>query len=102
VANIEDQFIADEISEMLKHHNAALERLKRFGEAYPYLVAPNILEMIEHNLKDNITLLYREFQGVQGEKEKKYDDKFVCKMCHEVFLSSLPDGICDKCRSKTA
>jgi hypothetical protein len=99
--NFEEQFIADDVSEILKHHNEALQRLQRFRETYPYLVAPNVLEMLEHNLKDNVALLYREFQGLQGDKEKRYDKKFVCQNCHEVFLSSLPDGICDKCRAKT-
>jgi hypothetical protein len=98
--DIEQQFIMNEFAEIIKYHNTSLERLKRFAEAYPYLIAPNVLELIEHNLKDNITLLYREFQGLQNQKDKKYQKKFVCNKCHQVFLSSLPDGICDKCRSK--
>ena len=98
--DFEQQFILNEFSEIIKLHNEALDRLKRYAEAYPYLIAPNLAELMEHNLKDNLTLLYRELQGLQNQKDKKYQKKFVCKKCHQVFLSSLPDGICDRCRSK--
>ena len=96
----EEMLIANEFSEIIRYHNTALERLKRFQEGYPYLIAPNVFSVLEYNLKENITVLYKEFQGLQNQKGKKYNKKHVCRKCHRVFFTSLPDGMCDECRGK--
>jgi len=98
----EEMLVTNEFSEIIRYHNRALERLKRFQEGYPYLIAPNVFSAVEFNLKENITVLYREFQGLQNQKEKKYDTKHTCRKCNQVFFTSLPDGLCDECRGKGA
>ena len=96
----EELFVLSEFSEIIKTHNSALERIKRFREAYPYLIAPNIFDTLQHNLKDNTTILFREMSGMKDQKKKKYDRKYVCKICKQVFMTKLPGGICDECRGK--
>lgn len=96
----EQMLVINEVSEILRAHNEALGRLNKFKEAYPYLVAPNLLETLEHNLKDNIAVLYREYQTLHNKEGKKYEKKYVCKRCKQVFFISLPQGLCDKCRAE--
>jgi hypothetical protein len=96
----DELFILNEFSEIIKYHNIALERIKRFEEAYPHLIAPNIYDLLQHNLKDNITILLREMSGMKDQKNKKYDKKHVCKICNKVHMTSLPRGVCDECRGK--
>jgi len=94
----EELLLTNEFSEIIRAHNQALDRIQRFREGYPYLAAPNMYEFLEHNLKENIGLLYRELQGLK--KEKKVDPRFVCQNCKAVFTVSLPGGLCDECRGK--
>ena len=96
----EELFVLNEFSEIVKYHNIALERIKRFQEAYPYLIAPNVFDTIQHNLKDNITILLREMSGMKDQKKKQYNKKHVCRVCHQVYMMNLPGGICDECRGK--
>ncbi|MCX6998760.1 MAG: hypothetical protein NT106_00435 [Candidatus Sumerlaeota bacterium] len=96
----DELFILNEFSEIIKYHNIALERIKRFEEAYPHLIAPNIYDLLQYNLKDNITMLLREMSGMKDQKNKQYDKKHVCKLCNNVYMVSLPGGICDECRGK--
>jgi len=98
----EELFVLNEFSEIIKYHNSSLERLKRFEEAYPYLIAPNVYDMLQHNLRDNITILFREMSGLKDQKNKQYDQKYVCKVCNKVYMLSLPNGLCDECRGKNA
>lgn len=96
----EELFVLNEFSEIIKYHNTTLERIKRFRDAYPYLIAPNVFDTLQHNLKENTTILFREMSGLKDQKNKKYDEKNVCKICHKVFMSKLPGGVCDECRGK--
>jgi len=96
----EELFVLNEFSEIIKCHNSALDRIKRFREGYPYLIAPNVFETIQHNLKDNITILFREMSGLKDQKNKQYKKTHVCKVCHRVYMMALPGGICDECRGK--
>jgi len=100
IMEYEELFILNEFSEIIKTHNSALDRIKRFQEAYPYLIAPNIFDMLQHNLKENTTMLFREMSGLKNQKEKKYDKKCVCKICKKVYMLSLPGGVCDECRGR--
>jgi|GEM_PF-532858 len=96
----EELFVLNEYSEIIKYHNNTLDRIKRFREAYPYLIAPNIFDTLQNNLRDNITILFREMSGMKDQKKKQYDKKFVCKLCHRIFMMSLPGGVCDECRGR--
>ncbi len=92
----------NELAEVLKLHRMAADRLKRFREAYPYLIAPNLLEMIEHNLRDNVAALTKEMGHLQSGRQTPGGNvsRYICKQCHAKFTVALPDGICDQCRSK--
>ena len=94
--------IINELSEIIKYHSNAVERLERFTETHPYIIAPNIFDLLKDHLRDNINILLREFNSLQksGKAKKKYEKKNICEICHSVFLMPLPDGICDECRSK--
>jgi hypothetical protein len=98
----ENLLIVNQLSEIIKHHTNAIERLERFCEEHPYLIAPNLFEMLRENLRDNQNLLLREFNSLQqsGREKKKYSKRYVCKQCHSVFSMRLPEGICDECRSR--
>lgn len=96
----EEIFVLNEFSEIIKQHNSALDKLKRFQEGYPYLIAPNIFDTLQHNLKENTQILFREMSGLHNQKDKKYDKKYVCKVCHQVYMMKLRGGICDECRGK--
>ncbi|KPL05412.1 hypothetical protein AMJ85_11860 [candidate division BRC1 bacterium SM23_51] len=92
----------NELAGILKLQQQAAGRLKRFREAYPYLVAPNLLEMLEENLRDNIAVLTKEMGQLQTGKRAPVGDpsRYVCKRCHAKFAVALPGGLCDECRSK--
>ncbi len=94
------QLRANEFSQIIKVHNDALERIQRFREAYPYLMAPNVFETLEHNVKENVQIMYRELQNIHRKEGPHYEKKYVCKRCHRVFMTSLQDGLCDECRAQ--
>ena len=94
----------NELAEIIKLHQQAAHGLSRFRSSYPYLVAPNILEMLEENLRDNIAVLTKEMGQLQSGKETPTGDpsRYVCKRCHQKFTVVLPGGLCDQCRAKEA
>ena len=102
ISDYEKRLLGNEFSEIIKMLNQALERLQRFREEYPYLIAPNVFETIEENLKENSHIMLRELQNMMRAEGPYYQKKYVCKNCHQVFLMSLPDGLCDECRSKNS
>ncbi|MGI8908498.1 MAG: hypothetical protein ACR2IE_18640 [Candidatus Sumerlaeaceae bacterium] len=91
---------AVELSEVIRLQNQALEKVREFRDARPYAIAPNLLRMIEENLKENIQMLYKELNQVNTPAAER--KRHVCRQCHHVFASSLPGGLCDECRSKPA
>jgi len=93
----------NELAEILKLQRHAADRLKRFRSAYPYLIAPNLLDMIESNLKENIAALTKEMGQLQsGRQIRAAADpaRYTCRQCHGKFTVVLPAGLCDECRSK--
>jgi len=92
----------NELAEIIKLHRHAEDRLKRFRRAYPYLIAPNVLEMLEDNLRDSVAVLTKEMGQLQSSKESRPGDasRYICKRCHAKFAIALPGGLCDECRSK--
>jgi hypothetical protein len=92
----------NELAEIIKLHRHAADRLKRFRESYPYLIAPNLLAMIEDNLRDNVAALTKEIGQLQTGKRAPAGDpsRFICKRCSAKFAIPLPGGLCDECRSK--
>lgn len=98
----DDMTVVDELAEILSKVNTALNELKRFERKHPQLVAPNILRAWEYNLKETSTMMLREFDQLrEGQKQKTYDARFVCKECKTVFMEKLPgDRLCDECRAR--
>ena len=92
----------NELAEIIKLHRHAEDRLKRFRGAYPYLIAPNVIEMLEDNLRDNAAVLTKEMGQLQATKGSRAGDasRYICKRCHAKFAVALPGGLCDQCRSK--
>lgn len=90
--------IQTELSEVIRLHNQTLERLRAFQSERPYAVAPNILKMAEENLKENVAILYKQWNEVHKPPGERV--RHVCQQCNYVFASALPGGICDECRSK--
>jgi len=87
-----------ELGDVIRHHNETLERLRAFQRDRPYVVAPNVLKMVEENLKENVAILYKQWNEVHKPPAERV--RHVCRQCNFVFASSLPEGICDECRSK--
>lgn len=96
----ERKLVTNEFAEIIKLHNEVIERLERFRNEYPYLVAPNIFDTLEGNVKENVQIMYRELQNLHRTEGPRYDKKYICKRCHQAFMISLPDGLCDKCRAE--
>lgn len=92
----------NELAGIIKLHQQASAGIKRFREAYPYLVAPNLLKMLEDNLRENIIALNKEMAHLQAGGQTPAGDpsRFVCTRCHQKFTVALPGGICDECRAK--
>ncbi|MDX2176127.1 MAG: hypothetical protein SF028_06620 [Candidatus Sumerlaeia bacterium] len=98
----EDVKILDELSTILGYVNSASAALAKFTKDHPTLVAPNISYLWQDNLKETSTVMLREFHALRnGRLAKSYDKRNVCTKCHTVYMSPLPDGICDECRSNT-
>lgn len=99
VMDYEATLITTRYMKIIRDFNTNLESIRSFREEYPHILPPNIIDYIEHNLKECVTMLYRELDNIgkpAGEKKQ-----YVCKKCHMVFMAQLPGGICDKCRSET-
>lgn len=94
----------NELADIIKDHRHAEGRLKRFRESYPYLIAPNVLEMLEENLRDNMMVLNKEMAQMQSGKSAPAGDpsRYICKRCNMKFTVALPGGLCDQCRAKEA
>jgi len=92
----------NELAEIIKLHRHAADRLKRFRTSYPYLMAPNIFEMIEGNLRENVAVLTKEVAQLQIGTQSSAGDpsRYICKRCHAKFAIALPGGLCDECRAK--
>jgi len=92
----------NEMAEIIKLHRHAADRLKRFRSAYPYLIAPNVCQMLEDNLRDNVTVLTKEMGQLQMGKQAPAGDpsRYICKRCNAKFAIALPGGLCDECRAK--
>jgi hypothetical protein len=92
----------NELAEIIKLHRQAADRLKRFRTTYPYLIAPNMLQMLEDNLRENIVVLSKEMGQLQTGKQAPAGDpsRYICRRCNAKFTIALPGGLCDECRSK--
>ncbi|MDD4278167.1 hypothetical protein GX645_07350 [Candidatus Sumerlaeota bacterium] len=89
-----------QLGEIIRHQTFAQEMMNDFRKQYPYAMPPNLLTMIESNLKDNIQVLYREMNVIHKPQSEKR--RWVCSSCKSVFATPLPGGLCDECRVAAA
>jgi rRNA maturation endonuclease Nob1 len=98
----EDLKTLDELADILASVNIANSLLDGFIRQHPEAVSPRLIENWRHNLKETSQIMMREFHQLRNGKENKvYDPRNVCTVCHTVYLSPLPDGVCDQCRANT-
>lgn len=89
-----------ELGDVIRLHNEALDRLQAFRKARPYMVMPNLMKMVEENLKENLQVLYKEFNNLHKPAEEQ--TRYICNECKMAFVVKLPGGICDECRARLA
>ena len=98
----EDLKTLDELADILASVNIANTLLDGFIRQHPEAVPPRLIENWRHNLKETSQIMMREFHQLRNGKENKvYDPRYVCTVCHTVYLAPLPDGVCDQCRANT-
>lgn len=91
----------DELAEILASVNGALTLLDGFEKHHPESVPERTRAGWRHNLKETSAIMLREFHTLRhGKRNKTYDPRCVCTMCHTVALYPLPEGLCDECRGK--
>jgi len=87
-----------ELGEVIRLQNEALERLVAFRKERPYLMMPNLAKMVEENIKENVTVLYKELNNLH--KPAAQQTRYICRECQMAFVVALPGGICDECRAR--
>lgn len=87
-----------ELGEVIRLQNEALDRLRDFRKARPYLIMPNLAKMVEENMKESSQVLYKELNNLHRPAEQQ--TRYICDDCKMAFLVKLPGGICDECRAK--
>lgn len=43
--------------ELRRTHGNALSRLDRFVREHPYMIAPNVIELLKYNLQENMEII---------------------------------------------
>jgi len=98
----EDLKTLDELADILSSVNIANALLDGFIRHHPDAINQRLLDNWRSNLKETAQIMMREFHQLRHGKDKKvYDPRHVCRVCHTVYLSELPDGICDECRANS-
>lgn len=85
-----------ELGEIIRHQTFAQERLAEFRRRFPFALPPNLLSMIEDNLKENIQVCYREMNVIHKPADEKR--RWFCTKCKTVFAMPVPGGLCDACK----
>ena len=85
-----------QLGEIIRHQTFAQERLADFRRRFPFALPPNLLSMIEDNLKENIQVCYREMNVIHKPADEKR--RWFCTKCKTVFAMPVPGGLCDACK----
>lgn len=94
-------FIQRRLSGMTRQMTGLVQNLEEFRVEYPQIIAPNVLEAIIGNLKDDINVLLREMSLLTSpHREELRQRRYVCRACKNVFTSPLVAGVCDECRAR--
>ncbi|MBN1478306.1 hypothetical protein JXA47_16235 [Candidatus Sumerlaeota bacterium] len=99
--NPEDLFIQRRLNGITRQLSGIVKNFEEFREEYPHVIAPNILEAMIGNLKDDINILLREVNMIGSpNREKLQQRRWICRSCNAVFMAPLVAGVCDECRAR--
>jgi hypothetical protein len=99
--NPEDLFIQRRLNGITRQLSGIVKNLEEFRQEYPHVIAPNILEAMVGNLKDDINILLREVNMIGSpNREALQQRRWVCRSCKAVFMAPLVAGVCDECRAR--
>lgn len=97
----EDLFIQRRLSGIARQLSGIAQNLEEFGRENPQIIAPNVLEAMVGNLKDDINVILREVNMIASPNRKELRERrYVCRSCNNVFMTPLAAGVCDECRSR--
>jgi len=94
-------FVQRRLSGIARQLNGLIKNFEDFREEHPTLIAPNVLNAIIGNLKDDVNVVMREMNMVGSPNRKQLKARrYHCRACHNVFMQPLVAGICDECRGR--
>lgn len=94
-------FLQRRLSGIIRQLNGIVKNLGDFKDENPHVIAPNLMDAMIGNLKDDINILLREMNIIGSPNRRQLQERrYVCRSCHNVFTSPLVAGICDECRSR--
>ncbi len=97
-----DMMVMSEFSDIIGDINKLGKILTRLRDKYPEYLRLRQHQTCIDNLKETSQVMLHEFHNLRhGRSEKKYDKRYVCVNCHQVFMVPLPpDRVCDECRAE--
>jgi hypothetical protein len=99
--NPESLFIQRRLGGVVRQLNGIVMNLEEFRDEHPTIIAPNMLDTIIHNLKDDINVLLREVNILGSPNPKALQERrYVCRSCNSVFSTPIVAGVCDECRGR--
>jgi len=66
----EEKDLVADYTKILSSVNKAMDRLRKFRKAHPYLVAPNIFGHWEDSLKETSLMMTREYQRIRPRQDE--------------------------------
>lgn len=97
----DDLFIQRRLSGIARQLGGIVRNLQEFAQEHPHIIAPNVIEAMIGNLKDDINILLREVNLLGSpDRAALRERRYVCRSCRGVFLAPLAAGICDECRGR--
>ncbi len=97
----DDKKVMVEFSGVIAKVNEAGKAFSQLRHQFPELIPPHLQSALRENLRETSTVMLRELHNMRnGRQQKKYDNRYICKRCHSVFMIPLPsDRLCDECRA---
>lgn len=97
----ESLFIQRRLSGVVRQLNGIVMNLEEFRDQHPHVIAPNMLDTIIGNLKDDIGVLLREVNILGSPNRKVLEERrYVCRSCNKIFSAPIVAGVCDECRGR--
>jgi len=98
----EDMETLEKLSDVAAPVNVAIKLIQDFEKKYALMIDRNKIGSYRSQLREISSVMLAEVYALRHGKQKKvYDESKICKVCHSVFMVSLPkDRICDACRSQ--